>query len=602
MFQSFNAPSTNRPGPERLAELRAQLKTDGLDGFIIPRADAHQGEYVPPRDERLAYMTGFTGSAGHAAVLNAVAAVFVDGRYTLQAAEQIDATAYETQPLHEQPLGAWLADHAPKNSRIGFDPWLHGKAQIDGLSKRLAAQDSEMIPVAHNPVDAIWPDQPAPPAVLIRPHPVELSGEDSATKRARIGAIIADKGADLAVLTLPDSIAWVLNIRGGDIPRNPVPLTFVILKADGTATLFVRDGQTDDQLAAYLGPDLQIAPRDSFLAALGDMAGQTALLDRQSCPLAIATALQAADAVINWGTDPCIMPKAIKNSVEQQGARDAHVRDGAAMARFLAWLDRAAPAGGLTEIDIAKRLEAERSATNALMDISFDTISGAGPDGAIVHYRVTEATNRSLQSGELMLVDSGGQYVDGTTDITRTMVVGTPPDGATRAFTLVLKGMIAVSLAKFPKGANGRDIDTMARSALWRAGMDYDHGTGHGIGSYLCVHEGPQSLSRRGAVALVPGMMCSNEPGYYKTGAFGIRIENLLIVNSPAIPDGGDREMMSFETITLCPIDRRLIEADLLAPDERAWLNAYHAEVLAKIGPLLEGADKSWLQSACAPI
>ncbi|MEM7546541.1 MAG: aminopeptidase P family protein [Pseudomonadota bacterium] len=601
MFQQFTPPDHGGSDADRLKALRTQLAAQAVDGFIIPRADAHQGEYVPPRDERLAWMTGFTGSAGHAAILPARAAVFVDGRYTLQAATQIDQGAYQIASLYDDPLGKWLAANSETGSRIGYDPWLHGKAQIDVLATRLAKDGSEMVPVSQNPVDAIWADQPKPPAVLIRPHPVELSGEAAASKRKRIGKAIAAAGVDFAVLTLPDSIAWLLNIRGGDIPRNPVPLAFAILNADGTAALFLRDGQGDDRLSDHLGPDVAVMPREGFLETLSARSG-TALLDKNTCPLAIATALDDGGMAITWGTDPCIMPKAIKNGVEIQGARDAHLRDGAAMARFLAWLDREAPTGTLTEIDIAKQLEGERSATNALMDISFDTISGAGPDGAIVHYRVTEATNRTLQKGELMLVDSGGQYVDGTTDITRTITVGPPPDDAARAFTLVLKGMIAVSLARFPAGTNGRDIDTMARMALWRAGMDYDHGTGHGIGSYLCVHEGPQSLSRRGMIALEAGMMCSNEPGYYRTDAFGIRIENLIIVNEAAIPSGGDRPMLSFETITLAPIDHRLIIAEMLTAEEADWLNAYHAEVATKIGPLLAAEDRDWLQTACAPL
>ncbi len=602
MYQSFKAAPSADHAASRVAELRRILAERDIAGFIIPRADVHQGEYVPPADERLAFMTGFTGSAGMAVVLADKAALFIDGRYTVQAARQTDTAIYSLQPLHDMPVTDWIVTAAAPAPRIGFDPWLHGKAQIDAISAALALAGGEAVPLADNPVDAIWQDRPAPPAALIRPHPEELSGEASSSKRQRIAAALRDKGADCALLTLPDSIAWLLNVRGSDIPRNPVPLVFAILESDGRATLFVRPGQSDESLTNHLGPDITLAPRDGFETALGTRGGKTVLLDRQTCPLAAATLLESAGATILWGQDPCIAPKAIKNRVEQQGARDAHLRDGAAMARFLAWLDREAPSGRLTEIAIAQRLEEERRATNALRDISFDTIAGAGPDGAIVHYRVTEATDRTLQQGELMLVDSGGQYVDGTTDITRTVAVGTPPPDAARAFTLVLKGMIAVSLARFPQGTNGRDIDTMARMALWRAGLDYDHGTGHGIGSYLCVHEGPQSLSRRGQVALEPGMMCSNEPGYYREGAFGIRIENLVIVTPPDVPTGGDRAMMGFETITLAPIDRRLIVADMLTAEERTWLNAYHAEVRAKIWPQLDDVDGAWLEGVCAPI
>lgn len=603
MHQTFTSSDQGREGPARLAALRAELARIGVDGFLIPRADAHQGEYVPAADERLAWMTGFTGSAGIACALAERAAVFVDGRYTLQAAGQVDGEAYEIHPLHDAPLGDWLAKTAPQGARIGYDPWLHGKAEIDALAEKLARIGGEAAPLAANPVDAIWSDRPAPPAAAIRAHPDGLSGETAAQKRARIGADLAEAGADAAVLTLPDSVAWLLNIRGGDIPRNPVPLVFAVLRADGSATLFARPGQADDGLAAHLGPDVAVAPRDGFAAALAAMAGDRVLLDKRSCPLAAARALEDAGAQIVWGADPCIAPKAIKNRAERQGARDAHLRDGAAMARFLAWLDREGPGGALTEIAIAKRLEEERRATNTLMDISFDTISGAGPHGAIVHYRVSEATDRRLAPGEVMLVDSGGQYVDGTTDVTRTVLPsGAPPSGAARAFTLVLKGMIAVSAARFPEGTSGRDIDAMARMMLWRAGMDYDHGTGHGIGSYLCVHEGPQSLSRRGETALRPGMMVSNEPGYYRTGAFGIRIENLLIVTEAKPVEGGDRPMMGFETLTLCPIDRRLIDAAMLTAEERTWLNAYHARVRAEIWPQLDDVDAAWLETACAPV
>lgn len=603
MRQTFTSPGQGSQGPGRLARLRTEMERIGVDGLLIPRADVHQGEYVPAADERLAWTTGFTGSAGLACALAERAAVFVDGRYTLQATQQVEGAAFEIHPLHDLPVGDWLTEAAPASARIGYDPWLHGKTEIDALAGKLARIGGAPTPLDANPVDAVWEDRPAPPAAAIRIQPEGLSGESAARKRARVGETIAEAEADAAVLTLPDSIAWLFNIRGGDIPRNPVPLVFAILRADGTATIFVRPGQTDDALEAHLGAHVAIAPWESFAAALAGMTSDRVLLDRRSSPLAVARILEEANAKVVWGADPCIAPKAIKNRTEQQGARDAHLRDGAAMARFLAWLDEAAPEGGLTEIAIARRLEEERTATNLLMDISFDTISGAGPNGAIVHYRVTEETDRALGPSELMLVDSGGQYLDGTTDITRTMLpAGEASASAARAFTLVLKGMIAVSRARFPKGTTGRDIDTMARMALWRAGFDYDHGTGHGIGAYLCVHEGPQSLSRRGHVALEPGMICSNEPGYYRESAFGIRIENLLIVTAPEIPEGGDRPMMGFETLTLAPIDRRLIERGALDAEERNWLDTYHARVLAEIGPQLDDARRAWLQTACAAI
>lgn len=601
MFQNFSPAPAGSDAADRLPALRARIAELGLDGFLIPRADVHQGEYVPPSDERLAWATGFTGSAGLAAVLTERAALFIDGRYTLQAARQA-GPEWERLNLTPDAAADWLPEAAGDGAVVGFDPWLHAEAPIAALRGKLAAAGLTLRPTDTNLIDDVWEDRPPPPAAAIRPHSDDYAGESAISKRARIGRDIEKAGAEAAVLTLPDSIAWLFNIRGADIPRNPVPLTFAILRADGRATLFARPGQVDDALRDHLGPDVATLERSAFEEALRQFSGARVLLDRNSSPLAVATILEEAGAEVVWGQDPCVMPKAIKNEVEQQGARDAHLRDGAVMCRFLAWLDREAPSGELTEISIAKRLEEERRATNALMDISFDTISGAGPDAALCHYRVTRDTDRGLNVGELMLVDSGGQYLDGTTDITRTITVGEPPEGAARAFTLVLKGMIQVSLARFPDGTTGRDLDTMARMALWRAGMDFDHGTGHGIGSYLCVHEGPQSLSRRGHVALRPGMMCSNEPGYYREGAFGIRIENLVIVTEPERPEGGDRAMMALETVTLCPIDRRLIVAEMLTAEERDWLNAYHARVRAEIWPQLDEVDGAWLEEACAPV
>lgn len=602
MFQTFDAPEAAANRGERLTRLRAAMARRGLSGFLVPRADAHQGEYVPPSDARLAWLTGFTGSAGLAVALADKATLFIDGRYTLQAAAQADGALWSLQPLHEIPAGAWIAGAAPKGGRIGYDPWLHGKTEIDALSARLAAAGLEAVPVETNLIDEIWEDRPAPPAAPIRPYPEALAGRSAAEKRALVAAAIREAGADAAALTLPDSVAWLLNIRGDDLPRLPAPLVFALIDAAGGVTLFLRVGQEAAGLREHLGPEVSIAARDGFLPAVSALGGKALLLDRQSAPLAVAQAAEAGGARIVWGEDPCRLPKAIKTAAEAAGSREAHLRDGAAMARFLCWLDREAPGGALTEIAITRRLEAERRATNALMDISFDTIAGSGPNGAIVHYRVNEATDRRLSPGELMLIDSGGQYLDGTTDITRTVTVGFPPEGAVRAFTLVLKAMIAVTLARFPEGTTGRDIDTLARAPLWRAGLDYDHGTGHGVGAYLGVHEGPQSLSRRGTVPLKAGMLCSNEPGYYRTGAFGIRIENLVLVNGPDVPEGGERPMLGFETLTLCPIDRRLIDPAMLDRAERDWLNGYHAQVEAALAPLLGEAERVWLAKACAEL
>jgi len=452
-----------------------------------------------------------------------------------------------------------------------------------------------------NPVDAVWPDQPAPPAGAAVPYPVDYAGRSHEDKRAEIAAALKAAGVHAAVLTLPDSICWLLNIRGSDIPRVPLVHAFGIVQDTGAVALFLDPAKIGDATRGHLGAQVSIHPPEDFGPALEALAGPVGV-DKASAPVWVPDRLRAAGVEISWMRDPCVLPKACKTEAELAGARAAHLRDGAAMVEFLAWLDAEAPSGALTEIDAARELEARRRATNALEDISFETISGAGPNGAIVHYRVSEATNRALRPGELYLVDSGGQYIDGTTDITRTIAIGPPPEGAARAFTLVLKGMIAISRARWPEGLAGRDLDALARIALWQAGLDYGHGTGHGVGAYLSVHEGPQSLSRRGEEPLKPGMILSDEPGYYRESAFGIRIENLLAVRPPQTPEGGDRPMLGFETLTLAPIDRRLIDASLLTAEERAWLNAYHARVLAEIGPLVSGGTADWLEAATCEI
>ncbi len=602
MFQSFESHSEGAKGASRLAALRSAMAAASVDGWLTPRADAHQGEYVPPRDERLAWLTGFTGSAGFCVALADQAAVFIDGRYTLQAGMQVDTDAYSIASLIDTPPSAWLKSHAPSGAKIAYDPWLHPQAEVERFETALKQSGGELTPLDRNLIDDVWDDQPPPPCAAIKPHTEAFAGETSLSKRGRLGEDLRAANVDATVLTLPDSIAWLLNIRGGDIPRNPVPLVFAILRADGATTLFAQDEQIDQALRDHLGRNVAILPKDQLTRALSALGGQRVALDPASCPIAIATLIGAAGGEVVWRTDPCIMAKARKNEVEIEGARTAHRRDAAAVARFLRWLDDEAPGGALTEVDIARRLEAERRATNQLLDISFDTISGSGPNAALPHYRVSRESNRTLNAGELMLVDSGGQYRDGTTDITRTMAVGTPAPAAVRAFTLVLKGMITLSCMRFPKGTAGRDLDPFARAALWKAGLDFGHGTGHGIGSYLCVHEGPQRIAKTGSTPLEPGMMLSNEPGYYLEGSFGIRIENLIVVTEAAVPEGGDLPMMEFETLTLAPIDTRLIDVALLTEEERSWLNAYHARVAAEIGPDLEEGDRAWLQSACAPI
>lgn len=603
MFQTFSSPARPEQGPPRLAALRAALKSAGLDGFIVPRADAHQGEYVADHDDRLAWLTGFTGSAGFCIVLPEVAGVFIDGRYRAQVKVQVDMTHFTPVAWPETRPADWLKDMLPAGGRIGFDPWLHTAKEIEYL--RNALEDTGIIlSEERNFVDAVWPGQPPAPQGAVRVHALEHAGQSSADKRAALGAELARAGQDAAVLTLPDSIAWLLNIRGADIPRNPVVHAFAILHAGGHVTLFLDPAKLTDAARAHLGPDVTLRPAEAFAPALRTLGGPVRV-DRATAPLAVSQTLQAAGIAHVWGQDPCILPKARKNAAEIAGTTEAHLRDGAAMVEFLAWLDRAAPKGGVTEIGAVTALERFRRATNALEDISFDTICGSGPNGAVIHYRVTESTDRTLQQGDLVVIDSGGQYLDGTTDITRTIAVGGPLDPEARAaFTRVLQGMIAISRLRWPRGVAGGHLDSIARYNLWLAGQDYDHGTGHGVGAFLCVHEGPQRLSRVSDVALEPGMILSNEPGYYREGAFGIRIENLLVVDeAPPLP-GGDaqRKMLAFRTLTFVPIDRRLIIPDMMSQPERDWLNDYHAQVRDRIGARVSQAARAWLEAATRPV
>ncbi|MEO9826176.1 MAG: aminopeptidase P family protein [Paracoccaceae bacterium] len=594
MFQTFDAPTAPEQGPPRLKALRAEMRTAGLDAFVVPRADRHQGEYVPSSDERLAWLTGFTGSAGFAAITQDIAGVFIDGRYRLAVGAQV---AEDYTPVHwpETKLGAWLLEHLASGSIVGFDPWLHTADEIAALRK--AAGNALELRAVDNLVDAIWEDRPTPPNAPARAQDIAFAGEKSGEKRARMAALLQEVGQSAAILTLPDSICWLLNIRGSDIPRNPVVLAFAILHADGSVHLFAEPTKFD-----ALGPDpnITLAPMEAFEDALTALKGPVRV-DRKTAPVAVSSILKDANIEVAWDDDPCILPKACKNEAEIAGAREAHLRDAAAMVQFLAWFDTEAPKGALTEIDAVTALEGFRAGTNSLQDISFETISGAGPNGAIVHYRVSEDTNRVIKDGELYLVDSGGQYLDGTTDITRTLVVGEPTQEQKECFTRVLQGMIAISTARFPRGLAGRDIDALARAPLWRAGLDYDHGTGHGVGSFLSVHEGPQRISRVSDVPFQEGMILSNEPGYYRAGAFGIRIENLIVVQK-AQEMGDNRDHLDFETLTFVPIDRRLIAMDLLAPWERDWINAYHDNVRTKLEDRVEGDVLSWLAQATAPI
>ena len=597
--------TSNEDAAGRLAALRARLTSAKLDGFIVPHADEHQNEFLPPRAERLAWLTGFTGSAGMAVVLADQAAVFVDGRYTLQVRAQVDGDLYSYHHLVDEPVTEWLEQNLSKGARLGYDPWLHGVRGVERLRQACDKVDAELVAVEANPVDAVWPDQPAPPQTPVVPHELRFAGRASAEKRQELAEQLAENDTAAVVLTQPDSIAWLLNVRGNDVDHTPLPLSFAILNADATVDWFVDPAKVSDDLTAHLGNGVTRHQPDALGKALDRLgkAGKRVQACPDTAPSWVFDRLADAKADIRRAADPVTLPKAIKNDTELAGARAAHRRDGAALTRFLAWLAATAPAGGITEIGAVEKLADFRGTGDLFRELSFGTISGAGPNGAIVHYRVTPETDRPLASGELYLVDSGAQYLDGTTDVTRTVAIGTPSAEMRDRFTRVLKGHIAIAMARFPTGATGAQLDTLARQFLWQSGLDYDHGTGHGVGSYLGVHEGPHRISKAGtAQALQAGMIVSNEPGYYKEGAYGIRIENLVAVVPVDSIAGAEREMLGFETLTLAPIDRACVETALLSDAERAWLDDYHARVMAEIGPLVDDATSDWLAAATQPL
>lgn len=604
MFQSFDTQSDSSLAAARVAALRALLRKRGLDAYLVPRADEHQGEYVPPSSERLAWLTGFTGSAGYAVIGLDRAALFVDGRYTVQAKSQVDATLFDIVQIPARGLEDWAFDALPRGAAIGFDPWLATIAQVERTRTDLARRDMTFKEVAGNLVDRVWGTaRPSAPTAPVRLHDEALAGETAEAKITRLQKALIEADHDAVVLTQPDSICWLFNMRGGDVAHNPVALAFAILHAKAKPELFIAPEKLDADVRRALKANAHLrSPGDlaERLAALRD-AGRTVRLTPGNTAWWFVRRLGGIKRIAR-GADPALLPKAIKNAAEIAGTRRAHQRDGTAMVRFLAWLDANSAKGRLDEIGAVEKLEAIRAATGALREISFDTISGSGPNGAIVHYRVSRASNRHLQPGELFLVDSGAQYDDGTTDITRTVAIGKPTEEMRERFTRVLKGHIAVASARFPKGTRGVDLDSHARWSLWQAGLDYDHGTGHGVGAYLSVHEGPQSISRLGMVAIEPGMIVSNEPGYYKEGAYGIRIENLVLTTPLEVPEGGERAMMGFETLTLVPIDRRLVVKSLLTAAERHWLDAYHARVAGEIGRYLDGEEARWLAEACRPL
>ncbi|HCK85091.1 MAG TPA: X-Pro aminopeptidase [Hyphomonadaceae bacterium] len=599
MFQTYDEPGGPALGRKHLPQLRKALKAAGLDGFIVPHEDEWQNEYVPAAYDRLAWTTGFTGSAGAAVVLGEQAAIFTDGRYTLQVRAQVDGNLFEYLDLVDGGPAPYLRDKAPSGARIGYDPKLHSPDALDKLRKAALDAGAELVAVAHNPIDAIWNDRPPIPMARVEAQPEAFTGESATSKRHRLGAGLGDQKADAVVITSPASIAWLFNIRGGDVSRTPLPLGEAILRADGKADLFLAEEKVTPELRQWLGNEVAVRPSRDLAPALAELKGKRVRLDPASASAWYFEQLRTAGAEIVKGQDPVVLPRACKNEAELDGSRAAHRRDGAAVSRYLHWVASEAQSGKVDEISACKQLEEFRQATGALKDLSFDSISGAGPNGAIVHYRVSKKTNRRLARGSLFLIDSGAQYLDGTTDITRTVAIGRPNKEMRERFTRVLKGHIALARVRFPKGTTGHQLDALARMSLWEAGLDYDHGTGHGVGSYLGVHEGPQRIAKWvNTQPLEPGMIVSNEPGYYKTGGYGIRIENLQVVAPAEDVPGGERPMLGFETLTLAPIDRALVVKALLTKEERDWLNAYHARVREVIGAQLEGEAKVWLEEA----
>ncbi|MEM7290164.1 MAG: aminopeptidase P family protein [Pseudomonadota bacterium] len=606
MFQDFATSADKTAGPGRLSQLRGEIKRVGATHFLVPHADEHQNEYLPARAERLAWLTGFTGSAGFCVAGLEDCTLFVDGRYTLQAREQVVGPTFTVESLIDNPPSRWLADNTNTDDIIAFDPWLITSGQIKAYEKALAKSGASLKPV-DNLIDCIWKDQPEPPLEPVTLHPIEVSGKEASAKIVEIQKVIAEKSVDLTVLTDPASLAWLFNIRGSDVQHNPLPLGFAIISGDGRPLLFIDGHKLDNDTRKYLDGLANLHEPEELSSKLGEITNEkTVLVDEARMPVALVNSITNGGGKLVKGRDPVTLPRAIKNETELSGAIDAQLRDGVAITKFLYWLDQQNPVD-VTEIGAVRKLEEVRRANakamgSELKEISFDTISGFGPNGAIVHYRVTNESDLQFSDDALYLCDSGGQYADGTTDITRTVAIGTPPDRAIVDFTLVLKGHIAVATALFPAGTRGVDLDPFARHALWQNGKDFAHGTGHGIGSYLNVHEGPQSISKRGMEPLVPGMILSNEPGFYVEGAYGIRIENLVIVEEAKQVAGGNIETHSLKTITLAPIDRRLIDKALLSPNERDWLNTYHAQVRTALSQHLETEERSWLEAMTAEI
>jgi Xaa-Pro aminopeptidase len=602
-FQTFEEPESGMALTARLAAFREELARRKLTGFVIPRADQQQNEYVPPSEERLAWLTGFTGSAGLAIVLAQQAAVFVDGRYTLQAAKQVDDKAWNVEPLADPPPENWLAKHLAAGDRLGFDPWLHTSAAAERLAAACAKAGAELVAVDSNPLDSVWTERPPPPLGPVAVHGTQFSGEAETEKLRRIRLEIVRLGVEALVLSDSHAIAWTFNIRGADVSHTPLPLSYALVPKDGRPIVFIDHRKLSNSARDHLEQSADVMEPDALTPELTRLAqgGASIALDSATAADALGRLIQAAGGKVVRGNDPVSLLKAVKNATEIAGTRSAHRRDAVALARFLAWIDREAPTGVLTEIDAVEALETFRRDTGALKDVSFPTIAGTGPNGAIVHYRVTRKTNRRISPGDLLLIDSGAQYEDGTTDVTRTIAIGEPTFEMCDRFTRVLRGHIAIARALFPDGTTGAQIDTLARQYLWQAGIDFEHGTGHGVGSYLSVHEGPARISKLGTTPLKRGMILSNEPGYYKTDGFGIRIENLELVVGADIA-GAEKPVNAFETLTLAPIDRRLIDLNMLDGDELSWLNDYHARVRHEVRPHVDEATKLWLDAATAPL
>lgn len=588
---------------ERVKFLRAELNSQNFNGFIVPRTDEHQSEYVAPNAERLAWLTNFTGSAGNAIVLDDKAAIFVDGRYTLQAANQVDQSVVEAKKLAEITPSEWLKQASHKNQRIGFDPWLHSENEFNQYQAACENSGANLVAMESNPIDQLWQDQPADPAGPIVPHDIKYAGKSHEDKISEIASQLADDKIDAVVISALDSIAWLLNIRCNDIAHSPLALVFAVLNSDGTVTLFADPKKITDELTKHLGPKVSISSKSEFVDYLQNQQGKQVQVDPNSTPYKIVQVLRDAGAKCVYGTDPCILPKACKNPVEVKGTIAAHTRDGAALTNFLAWIESATENNSLMEIAAADKLLEFRRKQPLFQDMSFPTISGSGPNGAIVHYMVDESTNSEIKGPMLYLVDSGGQYLDGTTDVTRVVAIGNPTQEQRTRYTQVLKGHIALTLIRFPEGTCGMQLDVLARQFLWNEGLDYAHGTGHGVGSYLCVHEGPQRIAQKASSQpLLPGMIVSIEPGYYKTGEYGIRIENLAVVEEKSMPSSAEQKMLGFKPLTFAPINRNLINKDLLTADELSWLNNYHTEVREKLTPLVDEETKPWLEIATQPL